>query len=238
MKSLLNFSAMTAVAAILWFSLIASDVETAQGAPSGQGGDATYQLLTPRGAGPFPAIVVMHSCDGVNDNTRRWAHRLAGWGYAALIVDSFGPRGLTRVCGDGRVLPAQVRANDAIAAKDYLRSLPNIAKDRIGLIGFSHGAGAALAASSAFPAVVAFYPWCMGSPPANALVLIGDADDWTPSSRCQGAANVKVYPGATHAFDSPRPDRIYLGHHMSYNAAAAADALDRTHRFLSSHLGR
>jgi len=235
---------MTAVAAVLAYSLIPPDAGNAQGANLGQGNSGSYELLTPQGAGPFPAVVVMHGCDGVRENTRRWAGRLVGWGYAALIVDSFRSRGLSNICGRGGILPPSVRADDAIEAKNYLRSLPNIAKDRIGLIGFSHGAGAALAASTrqgaAFRAVVAFYPWCTGSQPSNALVLIGSADDWTPSSRCQGGAktNLKVYPGATHAFDAPRADRIYFGHHLAYDAAATADAIDRTQRFLSSRLGR
>ena len=34
-------------------------------------GAANYELLTPSGAGPFPAVVVMHGCDGINANTRR-----------------------------------------------------------------------------------------------------------------------------------------------------------------------
>ena len=32
----------------------------------------------------------MHSCSGITDNTRSWAGRLVGWGYAAVIVDGFG----------------------------------------------------------------------------------------------------------------------------------------------------
>jgi dienelactone hydrolase len=244
MKPHLNLGAMAVVAAALGHALIPADAGHAQGAASGQGSGANYELLTPRGAGPFPAVIVMHPCSGVTDNTRRWAGRLVGWGYAALIVDSFRSRGLSNVCGNGWTLPPSVRAHDAIEAENYLRSLPNVAKGRIGLIGFSHGANAALAASAlpgaAFGAVVAFYPLCTGSPPSNALILIGSADDWTPASRCTGAAgtNLKVYPGATHAFDAPRPDRTYFGHHLAYDAAAAADAIDRTHRFLSARLGR
>jgi dienelactone hydrolase len=242
MSSLLDVRTMAAVAALA-YPLIAGNAGNAQGTP-GQGSSANYELMTPRGAGPFPAVIVMHACNGVTDNTRRWAGRLVDWGYAALIVDSFRSRGLSNVCGNGRALPPSVRAHDAIEAKDYLRSLPNIAKGRIGLIGFSHGASSALAASAppgaAFGAVVAFYPLCTGSLPGNALVLIGGADDWTPASRCIGGAgsNLKVYPGATHAFDAPRPDRTYFGHHLAYDAAAASDAIDRTHRFLSSRLGR
>ncbi len=200
-------------------------------------GAANYELLTPSAPGPFPAVVVMHGCDGINANTRRWAERLVGWGYAALIVDSFRSRGLSNVCNRGAILPPSVRAGDAIAARNYLRSLPNIAKGRIGLIGFSHGGWAALAAAGSFNAVVAFYPWCNGRVPANALVLIGSADDWTPSQRCSGA-NLKVYSGATHAFDAPRGERTSYGHHMAYDAAAAGDAEDRTRRFLAARLGR
>jgi dienelactone hydrolase len=208
------------------------------GAARAQGqGAGAYELLTPQGGGPFPAVVVMHGCDGVNANTRAWAQRLVGWGYAALIVDSFRSRGLSNVCNRGAILPPSVRAADAVAAKNYLRGLPNIAKGRIGLIGFSHGGWAALAAAGSFNAVVAYYPWCNGRVPANTLVLIGSADDWTPSQRCSGA-NLKVYSGATHAFDAPRGERTYLGHHMVYNAGAASDAEDRTRQFFAARLGR
>jgi dienelactone hydrolase len=226
------FRILTALLAVLSWSELGGGAR-AQSASSA----ANYELLTPQGAGPFPAVVVMHGCDGINANTHRWAERLVGWGYAALIVDSFRSRGLSNVCNHGAMLPASVRAGDAIAAKNYLRSLPNIAKGRIGLIGFSHGGWAALAAASSFNAVVAYYPWCNGHVPANTLVLIGSADDWTPSQRCSGA-NLKVYSGATHAFDAPRGERTYYGHHMAYDAAAAGDAEDRTRRFLASRLGR
>jgi dienelactone hydrolase len=232
MRMKTGFRMSAALLAVLGWSELA-DAARAQSA----GSAANYELLMPQGTGPFPAVVVMHGCDGINANTRRWAERLVGWGYAALIVDSFRSRGLSNVCNRGAMLPASVRAGDAIAAKNYLRSLPNIAKGRIGLIGFSHGGWAALAAASSFSAVVAYYPWCNGHVPANTLVLIGSADDWTPSQRCSGA-NLKVYSGATHAFDAPRGERTYYGHHMAYDAAAAGDAEDRTRRFLASRLGR
>jgi dienelactone hydrolase len=108
MKSPLSLCGMTAVAAVLGYSLILPDAGKAQGAASGEGSRGNYELLTPQGAGPFPAVIVMHPCNGVNDNTRRWAGRLVGWGYAALIVDSFRSRGLSNVCGNGGALPASV----------------------------------------------------------------------------------------------------------------------------------
>jgi len=227
-----NKALLTVVLAILGWSALA-DAARAQRAHSG-----AYELLTPQGAGPFPAVVVMHGCDGISAHTRRWADRLVSWGYAALIVDSFRPRGLTNVCKQGALLPGYARAGDAIAAKAHLQSLPNIDKGKIGLVGFSHGGWAALAAANSFKAVVAYYPWCSGPVPGNTLVLIGSADDWTPAQRCSGGpANLKVYSGATHAFDA-HVNLTYLGHRMAYDAAAASDAESRTQQFLASRLGR
>src|SRR5262249_10273185 len=64
----------------------------------GPNGSAPLQLWLPPGNGPFPAVLVMHGCGGIRDNHRSWAGRLVGWGYAAVIVDSFGPRNQRRVC--------------------------------------------------------------------------------------------------------------------------------------------
>jgi dienelactone hydrolase len=70
--------------------------------------------------------------------------------------------------------------------------------DRIGVIGFSHGGWAVMKVvlagtvqqnhATPFVAAVGFYPGCETpvSPLAtDTLILIGDADDWTPVQRCQ-----------------------------------------------------
>jgi poly(3-hydroxybutyrate) depolymerase len=52
-------------------------------------------LRRPDGAGPFPAVVLLHGCGG---NWRgmdtRWGARFVRWGYVALSIDSYGPRGI------------------------------------------------------------------------------------------------------------------------------------------------
>jgi len=217
-------------------------------------------IIVPDGKPPFPAVILMHGCGGMGDSMFVWARRLASWGYAALVINSFTPRGIKNVCGHGLDFPSWERAKDAFTAADYLRRRADIDHDHIGLIGFSHGGSTVLAASieriiaanggKPFQAVVSYYPYCPKQPPrfANALqILIGDADDWTPVNRCSDLFAkysetdphhplLKIYPGAFHAFDVAREDRVYFGHHLAYDAKAATDSFAVTKAFLDSHL--
>jgi len=83
----------------------------------GPNSSAPLQLYLPPGNGPFPAVLVMHSCSGITDNTRSWASRLVGWGYAAVIVDSFGPRNQRRICDSLDLIPVDLRAQDCLYAQ-------------------------------------------------------------------------------------------------------------------------
>ncbi len=224
------------------------------GAP---GATAPHHLYQPATAGPHPGVVLLHGCAGMTASGERWAARLAEWGYIALVADSFTPRGLSNICGRPGTLPPLARAEDAFAAAAWLRANTQLREGQVAAIGFSHGGGTALAVATRrsverlpaapFAAVVAFYPWCphTGAPLASPLlILVGNADDWTPAARCQrllsdwrpefGAATLQVYPGATHAFDAPGRERRYLGHLMRYDAEAARDATDRVRRFLDA----
>src|SRR5579863_9693675 len=55
-------------------------------------------MLLPPGKGPFPAIIVLHTCGGRSLLQEDWAARLNAWGYAAVIPNSFTPRGVVSVC--------------------------------------------------------------------------------------------------------------------------------------------
>jgi dienelactone hydrolase len=217
-------------------------------------------IILPQGKPPFAAVVVMHGCSGISPSTYAWARRLASWGYAALVVDSFGPRGVKNVCGHGLDIPGGLRAKDAFAAAAYLRGRADIDPERLGLVGFSHGGRAALvtaeersataAGAKPFKAIIAYYPGCsrISQPLATDVqILIGDADDWTPVTLCSdlvaryaGAPAhkplLKIYPDALHAFDTNLPERIYFGHRLAYDAAAATDSFDMTKQFFDSRL--
>ncbi len=190
--------------------------------PKYRGKDLTLPglLMKPDGEGPFPVVVISHGCQGMQEQSDvRWAKRFNEWGYAALMVESFRPRGYLESCNLN--VTQGERARDAFAVKKWLATQSFAKPERIALFGISHGGfGALTAVNSAnfphdtpFQAVVALYPWCTDS--INVLgsplhIMIGDADEVTPKQRCEEMKirhpegkeyNLSVMPGATHFFD-------------------------------------
>src|SRR3954451_4191844 len=104
----------------------------------------------PEGKGPFPTVILAHGCGGPGGHSA-WIRILNDWGYATYYIDSFTPRGVTVVCQakDGpkerqAVTPLD-RLPDAFAALAYLRTRPDVMPDKIGIVGYSHGAALAAA---------------------------------------------------------------------------------------------
>lgn len=226
-----------ALAAVL-VGLVPAALAMTPEAVSFDGGDLAPRLIgylyRPPQPGPRPAVVLLHGCSGLRTERgaltrshRAWGEWFAGRGYAALFVDSFGPRGYREICtlSPRPILPQRERVGDAYAALEFLRALPDVDPRRVFLVGWSNGGASSLHAMDAarpgrgFRAAVAYYPGCAGlrgrepafAPYAPLLILAGEADDWTPAqpcrdlvarSRAQGArAEIVTFPGAHHAFD-------------------------------------
>lgn len=191
----------------------------------------------PRGDGPFPALVLLHGCDGVVDLYHKWAGRFWQMGYAALIVDSFKPRGLGAGCAEDHGDRNALRVDDAYGALAYLAKRASVDPARIALVGWGEGGDAALRAVGLaaaqrparpvglrFRGAAAFYPGCdiAGGFDAPVLIMMGDADRWSPVAPCadmvrnarataaSAAATLQVYPGATHLFDDDFPTNAWL----------------------------
>ena len=216
-------------------------------------------LAKPGGAGPFPAVVLMHGCAGITKWNKVWTDRLIAWGYVVLDVDSFTPRGLTYIC-DGHEISAATpwtRALDAYGAKNHLSTLRYIDSTRIAVMGMSHGGAAVLHAIEQsisaglqlkpFQAAVALYPLCRELQQVNTptLILIGDKDNWTPASWCvryldelqpPHDVTLKVFPGAHHVFDLEGIDGEELGLTIRYHPQAAAEAIEMIRKFLMERL--
>ncbi len=215
-------------------------------------------LYRPGGAGPFPAVVLAHTCGGVSEQTEMWAKRLVSWGYVVVAPDSFGPRGEKNVCSKGNAVSGNMRVADVAGALDFLNAQPFVQRGNIGLIGHSHGGWTTVRAvqksyglaQRGLKAAVAYYPLCSAGFDTHVdvplLILIGDKDDWTPADNCrklQAAGfdrpefvEATYYPNARHSFDYNVPDRTAFGHKMGYDTAAAPDAEARTKAFFARYL--
>jgi dienelactone hydrolase len=195
-------------------------------------------LEFPEPSGRFPVVVLMHGCGGLpNHAIEGWKPLLHAWGYATFVLDSFGPRGYREVCTTAAVSSIQ-RVPDAYAALAILWTHPRVDRDRIALMGFSHGGLVANMAATdwarryaratqhRFRAIFSFYPSCVGRVEPRLRLLVplrvhaGEKDDWTPAALCvetmaryraDGAdVAVTVYPGAPHAFDAVGAPVMYL----------------------------
>lgn len=169
------------------------------------------ELYRPGGAGPFPAVVLMHGCSGwkvvVRQALQDYATDLQKRGYVVLNLDSFGARYYSgdEMCASNAKLRQALsyRTADAFDAARYLRAQPFVDGRNIFLMGQSNGGSVAMKAAQAstqetyrkrtgdpgFRAVVAYYPWCgvyVGNVSLAAPVQIfaGGQDNWVSAQEC------------------------------------------------------
>ena len=217
-----------ALAGLMILGAPASADELVKFASAGRGDPIQGYLTRPKGAGPFPAVVLLHTCLGLPANRRCDRRRARGWGYVALFVDDFATRGLKETC----TVDFPQGVADAYGALGFLAGQPLVDATRIAAVGFSQGGDTALkiaasptaAGAPAFKAAAAFYPPCANEADAAlaipTLILVGAKDDVTPAADCAalakrqapGMVKLVVYPGAAHALRPAGVRRRAAGH--------------------------
>lgn len=111
-------------------------------------------IFKPEGEGPFPSIVVTHSCGGVDvPQLRERMKELLNAGYLVLMLDSFKPRG-QKDCRNG-VITNPLVWRDVVDALAHLHTLKEVDESRIYQVGYSMGSFSAAALSS--PSVNAYF---------------------------------------------------------------------------------
>lgn len=117
-------------------------------------------LFRPDLPDPRPAVIVLHGWQPAGTSgaavVESRAERYAADGYIALALSLRGwpPSGGSDDCG-------LRQPDDVAAAAAWLRALPGVAPDRIGLVGFSQGGQVALLTAARDPrirAVAAYFP--------------------------------------------------------------------------------
>ena len=229
--------------------------------------------------GRRPAVIALHGCGGLYGSRGQlegrytsYAKRWNAMGWHVAAPDSFGSRGHGSICTSQPTSAPSSRAaaEDVLRTAAWLATRADVDPGRIAVVGWSNGASTALEVldrslwQSHLPAaIVTYYPGCgawkrrpLVAPAAPVLMLLGEADEWTPAAPCQelgerfqadypGMVTVRVYADGHHGFDSRSPVRFRAdvpagtdkrGVHVGGNAAAREAALAELDRFLGQQL--
>lgn len=185
--------------------------------------DVRAYVARPQGAGPFPAVIMIHEFYGLNESIVDKADGLAEEGYIVVAPDTFRgsttswiPRAIYQVITTD---PAQVNL-DLDSVRAWLDREPAVDSTRVGIAGFCYGGRASLAYSLHNPAGIAATVVFYGSPETDPQILatlngpvlgiFGGADTSIPLADVAafeaglneaGIANqISVYEGQPHAF--------------------------------------
>ena len=103
-------------------------------------------LFKPTGK-PLGAVVIVNSPSGWSDAREgHYGRSLSSAGYAALAIDTYGPRGIASTQADNTQLSTFAQMRDAFAARKYLISIGYPA-DRVAIMGTGRGGTIALLAA-------------------------------------------------------------------------------------------
>jgi carboxymethylenebutenolidase len=221
---------------------------------SAEGAAVGAYLTCPKGDVARPAVVVIHGREGINDQIRDVARKLAKAGYVALAPNLLSRQGATSSIAQSEAASSTDRNVDdetiiknLNAGINYLKGQSFVGANKIGVVGFCWGGGKALlltTRSRDLAASVIYY----GTNPQNleavknitapVLGQYGGADERITSAVPQLEAamkkygksfDYKIYPGAPHAFNNDTSPQSYRGE-------AAKEAWARTLEFFKKHL--
>ena len=190
--------------------------------PGTTGPSVAAYVARPAGPGPHPAVIMIHEFWGLRPELTAKADLLAEQGYLVIAPDLF--RGVTTDFLPSAIVNVVTSTNDAQAEDldavyTWAASQSDVDRQRIGVLGFCFGGGAALRYSLTNPdlaATVVFY----GQPVTDAeqlkrlsgpvLGIFGGADASIPQEDVRAfdaalnqagiAHTVTVYDGQPHAF--------------------------------------
>jgi len=211
-------------------------------------------LARPKAKGTYPGLIVIQEWWGLNEHIKDIARRFAREGYVALAPDlySFLGHEVTADPNEASRLMSLLKEGQALkdlqATVAHLKDVDGVHREQLGVVGFCMGGTYSLLLpchSREIKAAAPFYGQ-VPSPPeplrnlaCPVLYIYGDADGWITMAdvnrlrealkRYGKAGEVKIYPGAPHAFfNNTRKD--------VYRPVEAKDAWTRVLSFFSKHL--
>lgn len=188
------------------------------------------QLFKPTVSGLAPIVVMVPGSANIGPHHIEQATQLTSNGIAVLLIDPMYGRSIQTTAKDQAQLRWAAGVFDIFAAIEVISSDPALDARRIGLLGSSRGGFAVITAmmsqiqdrylkpSTHIVGAFAGYPWCglqfwepriAGN--SDLRLFSGDRDDWVSVQQCQdlvhalsqtqSSAQLRILPGAGHAFD-------------------------------------
>ena len=218
--------------------------------PGGNSGQMRGYLVQPAGAGPFPAVLVIHENRGLNPYIEDVARRVAVEGFLALAPDGLFPAGgYPGNDDDGRALQSGLDQGklrtDMLNGARFLKA-HKLSTGKLGVTGFCWGGGTTnFLAATMGPDMHAGVPYYGAAaaiaevPRIKAPLLIQFAENdaginglWPAYEAALKAAGAKyeahTYPGTQHGFHNNSTPR--------YSEAAAKLSWERTVAFFKKNL--
>lgn len=211
-------------------------------------------LVVPEGGGPFPAVILIHEWDGLNDRIRQVADAFADEGYVALAADLYSGRTgsnrdenlalMQEAIGN---LPAVITNLDAAAA--FVRARDDVT-GKVATMGWCFGGGVALSyglGGEHHDGTAMFYGRLVMDPDSLAALdhpiygTFAGQDDGIPPAEVERFVNalreagiendVHVYDAVEHGF------WLWVDRDPETNLGPAADAWRRLKVYLKETIG-
>lgn len=220
--------------------------------PGGAGNVNAY-VSRPKDGKNLGTVIVIHENRGLVGHIKDVARRFAKEGFAAIAVDCMSRiGGSDQYNGSDAATEAIKKLNGAMVAEDLTAALnymkkQNYVNGKVGVVGYCWGGGQSLNFATKckdLNAAVVYYgrnPDPLDSVANISGPVMGNYAEDDPNimpgveplkaalAKAGKSADIKVYPGAKHAFNNnTNADR--------YNPEAAKDALGRTVNFFKKNL--
>ena len=219
----------------------------------GNAGNVSAYVSRPKDGTNLGTVIVIHENRGLVGHIKDVARRFAKDGFAAIAVDCMGRiGGSDQYNGSDAATEAIKKVTGAMVAEDLTAALnymkkQNYVNGKIGVVGYCWGGGNSLNFATKckeLNAAVGYYgrnPDPLDSVANISCPLMGNYGEDDPNimpgleplkaalAKAGKSFDVKVYPGAKHAFNNnTNADR--------YHPEAAKDAWARTVSFFKKHL--